>query len=103
LFGVAPRVVVARRAPGKAVRVARREVVLVQALGPIEQVGTGTVWDRQRAEQRRQIVAPGVRAERQVQGLARLLGRLLGSERGPFRVTLSRREPRMVKVVPSLA
>ncbi len=73
--------------------------MLVEAFCPVDQVRMRPLCGRQMRQKRREVVTPDIAAERQVQGLACLLRRLLGSERGPFEMSFSRRQPGMVEVI----
>src|SRR6185295_17840507 len=88
LLRLAQGVVVARRALRKAGRVSRREVVLVEPLGPVDQIRVRALRIRQGREECHEIVTPRVGAEGQVERLARLLGGLLRGEGGPFEMRL---------------
>src|SRR5262245_36931056 len=100
LLRLAQGVVVARRALREARRVARGQVVLVEPLRAVDEVRVGALRGGESGEERGQIVSPGVGAQRQVEGLARLLGRLLRGEGRPFDVRLAGREPRVIEIVP---
>jgi hypothetical protein len=96
--GVLPRVVLAGRAGGEAIRVSGGQVVLVQRLAPLNQVWRWSTANGQGGEEVRHVVPPGRAAEEEVKSLARFLGRLLGSKRRPLEVTLPHGQPGVVKI-----
>jgi hypothetical protein len=77
--------------------------MLVECLGPVDQVVRGAAALRERGQQGSEIVTPRIAAEGQVQGLARLLGSLLRREDSPLEMTLACRKPCVADVKSRLA